>query len=652
MLGQRAIETVEQRAQRAAQLAIDALARQQQPDGHWAGDYGGPLFMLPGLVFTCEITGVALSEARRQGIVRYLFAVQNADHGWGLDIASHSHVFCTALNYIALRMLGLPADDARLRGARRFLRDNGGIAAIPTWGKFWLALLGIYRWEGVPPLLPELWLLPRQLPFHPANLWCHTRAVFLPMSHIYGRRLTAPITPLTEALRRELFDQPYRSIDWRALRYRVAESDSYTVKSRWLHWSNALQTVYERTAPSALRRRALARTARLIVDEDRSTNYLDIATVTKALHMLIAWFDDPQGEAFARHRERLDDYFWDGHDGTKAQGYNGSQFWDTAFACQAILDSGQQQNFSSLLERAHRFIDDNQVRANVENHRQNYRDQTAGAWPFSTAEQGWTVSDCTAKGVELAIKLAPLVQRPIDQARISQAVDLLLAAQNTDGGWSEYERRRGPLWLERFNAAEIFGPIMVAYSYVECTADVMIALRSYSERYPADRQRAIRRAIARGRRYIRSQQREDGSWYGSWGSCFCYGTWYAIEGLRAAADPRDGASIERGCRFLLDKQRPDGGWAESHLSCREERWVEHAQTQMISTAWALLALIAGECSDKAAIERGIAVLIAGQQHDGSWPREELKGVFNKSCMIDYDNYRTIMPLWALGRFSK
>lgn len=29
----------------------------QSPDGHWPGDYGGPMFLLPGLVITCHVTG-------------------------------------------------------------------------------------------------------------------------------------------------------------------------------------------------------------------------------------------------------------------------------------------------------------------------------------------------------------------------------------------------------------------------------------------------------------------------------------------------------------------------------------------------------------------------------------------------------------------
>jgi squalene cyclase len=33
----------------------------------------------------------------------------------------------------------------------------GGAAAVPSWGKFWMTVLGCYEWEGVNPMPPELW---------------------------------------------------------------------------------------------------------------------------------------------------------------------------------------------------------------------------------------------------------------------------------------------------------------------------------------------------------------------------------------------------------------------------------------------------------------------------------------------------------------
>lgn len=33
-------------------------------------------------------------------------------------------------------------------------------------------------------------------------------------------------------------------------------------------------------------------------------------------------------------------------------------------------------------------------------------------------------------------------------------------------------------------------------------------------------------------------------------------------------------------------------------------------------------------------------------------QENIAGVFNKSCAINYTSYRNVFPIWALGRFSR
>jgi hypothetical protein len=47
----------------------------QCEDGHWAGDYGGPHFLLPGLIVTWYVTGQlpsVLSAAKRRAMAVYL----------------------------------------------------------------------------------------------------------------------------------------------------------------------------------------------------------------------------------------------------------------------------------------------------------------------------------------------------------------------------------------------------------------------------------------------------------------------------------------------------------------------------------------------------------------------------------------------------
>ncbi|MCA9664566.1 MAG: terpene cyclase/mutase family protein [Myxococcales bacterium] len=629
-----------------------AFCGRQRADGHWAGDYGGPLFLLPGFAIACHVTGVELSDYQRRRMIAYLEHVQNHDGGWGLHIESPSYVFGTTLNYVALRLLGVGPDDTRAARARAWLLAHGGAAGVPNWGKFWLAVLGVYSWDGVLPVPPELWLMPRSVPLHPANYWCHTRAIYLPVSYLYGRRARGPESQLLGALRQEIFCERVDEIRWSALREQVAPGDVYTPHSTLLRFAGRALAQYDRVHVRALRRRALAAVLDHIRHEDESTNYLDIGPVSKPLNMLAIWFAEGDSPRFRRHVERLGDYLWDAEDGMKVQGYNGSQLWDTAFTAQAILESGMADELDATLQRAHAFIDANQVRENVPDHARYFRDATIGAWPFSTAEQAWPVSDCTAEALKVSLLLAPRVESPLSDARLRQAADFLLSQQNDDGGWSEYERRRGPAWLELFNAAELFGDIMIAQTYVECTAAAVKGLSAFSRHDPRYRRGAVQDAIARGARCIRALQRDDGSFYGSWGVCFTYGTWFGIEGLLAAGASRHDDAIRRAVAFLRATQRDDGGWGESYRSCTELRYVQHERAQVVNTAWAMLALMAAGCTSREVLEPAARLLASRQRADGTWAQEAISGVFNKACMINYDNYRNIFPLWALARYHR
>ena len=72
----------------------------QQDDGHWPGDYGGPMFLMPGLIITLYVTGVidmVLSSQHKQEMIRYLHNHQNKDGGFGLHIEGPSTMFGTVL---------------------------------------------------------------------------------------------------------------------------------------------------------------------------------------------------------------------------------------------------------------------------------------------------------------------------------------------------------------------------------------------------------------------------------------------------------------------------------------------------------------------------------------------------------------------------
>jgi lanosterol synthase len=69
------------------------------------------------------------------------------------------------------------------------------------------------------------------------------------------------------------------------------------------------------------------------------------------------------------------------------------------------------------------------------------------------------------------------------------------------------------------------------------------------------------------------------------------------------------------------------------------------------TAWALIGLLKAEYPDLEPIRKGIKLLMDRQQPNGEWKQEAIEGVFNKSCMISYVNYKFEFPLKALGLFA-
>ena len=230
-----------------------------------------------------------------------------------------------------------------------------------------------------------------------------------------------------------------------------------------------------------------------------------------------------------------------------------------------------------------------QVREDCVELEKHYRHISKGAWPFSTQDHGWPISDCSSEGLKAVLAVEALGLSGISDLpseRLFDCVNVILSYQNKrehwgTGGWATYENSRGPAALELLNPSECFGDIVIDYSYCELTCACITALSHFHRRHPTHRAKEISEAIKLGAQWIRNKQRSDGSWYGSWGVCFTYGAWFGVVGL-ASVGEREGTSphIAKALEFLRSKQREDGGWGESYLSSSTKEYHQADSSQV------------------------------------------------------------------------
>jgi lanosterol synthase len=384
-----------------------------------------------------------------------------------------------------------------------------------------------------------------------------------------------------------------------------------------------------------------------------------LSPVNGLLNCLAILAEDPTHPDLAPSLDGLEAWQWrDPAGGARYAGAR-SQVWDTAFAVRAMVaglaaaSRGSSTPLVESLRRAHGYLVSTQMQGELPDLAREGREPIRGGWCFSDGCHRWPVSDCTAEALTAILEmervpdLIPTTQR-LDIHRVVEALEFILARQNPDGGFSTYERIRGPAWLDRWNPSEMFRNCMTEHSYVECTASAVEAMATVRLVHPGLLDPRIAEALEPAISFLERSQLPDGSFPAAWGIHFTYSIFHVIKALRAAWFTTQDSTIVRAVSWLKDVQRADGGWGEHFSTSLTDTYVPHPEPQPVMTSWALLALIEGDHSGEA-VQRGRALLESLQRDDGSWPHGAVNGVFFGTAMLDYGLYRVYFPAWALAR---
>ncbi|KAG2271265.1 hypothetical protein Bca52824_065820 [Brassica carinata] len=230
----------------------------------------------------------------------------------------------------------------------------------------------------------------------------------------------------------------------------------------------------------------------------------------------------------------------------------------------------------STLIKGYDFLKKSQVTENPPgDHLKTFRHITKGGWNFPDKDQGLPDSDCTAESLECCLMFETMPQEFIgekmDVKRLYDAVNLILHFQNKNGGVTAWEPAPGKTWLEWFSPVEFMKDAVVEHEFVECTGSALVAIARFMKQFPEYKRKQVKDFIKHGVKYLENLQMSDGSWYGSWGVCFIYGTFFAVRGLVAAGKTyNDCEAIRRGnewgvkCKSEAPLSYPHSSYHTSH----------------------------------------------------------------------------------------
>jgi squalene-hopene/tetraprenyl-beta-curcumene cyclase len=161
-----------------------------------------------------------------------------------------------------------------------------------------------------------------------------------------------------------------------------------------------------------------------------------------------------------------------------------------------------------------------------------------------------------------------------------------------------------------------------------------------------------RQALERTIEYLRSEQEDDGSWFGRWGTNYIYGTWSVLLGLEQTLLPKSDPAYTKAVKWLKSMQREDGGWGEDNYSYHDKSVSgSYGFSTAFQTSWAVLGLMAAGEAHSPEVKAGIDFILRNQQADGVWNDKCFTAPgFPKVFYLKYHGYDKFFPLWALARY--
>src|SRR5580704_13625666 len=156
------------------ELACEHLLSLQDDAGWWRGELQTNVTMDAEDMLLREFLGIRRADQTKRSAA-WMRSQQRADGSWANFHEGPGELSTTIEAYWGLRLAGDSPEDEHMRAAASFIRAQGGLAGARVFTHVWLALFGLWSWEEVPALPPEVIMLPSWVPLNVYDFACWAR---------------------------------------------------------------------------------------------------------------------------------------------------------------------------------------------------------------------------------------------------------------------------------------------------------------------------------------------------------------------------------------------------------------------------------------------------------------------------------------------
>ncbi len=613
---------------KAINSAKKNLLSKQSNDGHWVYELEADCTIPAEYILMNHFTG-EIDNDKEEKIAEYLRSQQNEEGGWSLYTGGNFDLSCSVKVYFALKLIGDEPHEEHMIRAKTMILNHGGAAMCNVFTRITMALFGQVPWRATPFIPAEVIILPKWFPFHINKVSYWSRTVMVPLFVLCTMKPKAS-NPRGIDIRELFITPPEDELNY--FKVTTPLKRAFLVLDRF-------GRLAEKLVPKFIRQYSIRKCeqwflARMNEKHGIGGIFPAMVNVYESLVVLGYSKSDPKRKLA---RQAIDSLLKDNGTSMYCQPCM-SPIWDTALVSHALIETENEKNTTTEIKNALDWLKERQLSNEPGDWRIQKPELAGGGWAFQYSNYYYPDLDDTS----VVAWAMHRTKKNIYSKSIDRAANWVAGMQSRNGGFGSFDTDNTHYYLNEIPFAD-HGALLDPP-----TADVTgraIALLSLADVEMYEKQ--INSAIE----YLKTEQEENGSWFGRWGTNYIYGTWSVLTALEIAGQDPQQDYIRKAVKYLVSTQNDDGGWGESNDSYYPPKIHRPFKSTAFQTAWVLLSLLASREEKNPSVKKAVNYLLSTQLSNGQWYDNSFTAPgFPRVFYLKYHGYSKYFPLWALARY--